>query len=37
MEVLLKASKLRVGYNVEGGTLWAVDDVSFSVDKGEIV
>ncbi|KUK14710.1 MAG: peptide/nickel transport system ATP-binding protein [bacterium] len=37
MEALLEVRRLKVGYNVEGGTLWAVDDVSFSVDKGEIV
>jgi len=36
MEVLLEAKNLRVGYKVEDGFLWAVDGVSFFIEKGEI-
>jgi oligopeptide/dipeptide ABC transporter ATP-binding protein len=34
---LLEVSHLRVGFNTEEGVVQAVDDVSFTVDAGEIV
>jgi peptide/nickel transport system ATP-binding protein len=36
-DVLLRAERLRAAYNVEGGQVVAVDDVSVEVRKGEVL
>ncbi|GAA2754717.1 ABC transporter ATP-binding protein [Actinopolymorpha rutila] len=36
-DVLLRAERLRAAYNVEGGRVVAVDDVSIEVRKGEVL